>query len=358
MTLSARAVLTDGHGALYIGETEVDPPQAGEVLVEVRAAGVCHTDHKYLTRGIPRILGHEGAGVVLNVGEGVTTCVPGDRVMLNWASPCGRCFQCLRGSQSLCEDRRRPPLEHTRYQGVGIERAFFLGAMSSHTVVAQEAVNRLDVDISFAAAAVVGCAVMTGYGSVVNAARVTPGSSVVVIGAGGVGLNIIQTAKLAGAARIIAVDVHEAKLQTARAFGATQTLLAWREDTGLRDAAAEVRAMTGGRGADYAFEATSVAALGAAPLAMIRNAGVAVQASGIEEEIVVDMRLFEWDKTYLNPRYGMCRPQVDFPAILSLFQQGRLKIEELVTRTYALSEVQQAFDDMLAGVNAKGVLLL
>lgn len=363
MTLRCQAVLTDGHGQLYLDEIEVGEPQAGEVLVRIRAAGVCHTDHKYLTRGIPRVLGHEGAGVVEAVGPGVSHLAAGDRVLLNWATPCGGCFQCLRGNASLCENRQHPPLERTRHRGKGIERAFYLGAMATYTVVAQQAVNKLavnnlEVDISDAAASIVGCAVMTGYGSVVNAAQVKPGSSVVVIGAGGVGLNIIQAARLSGAARVIAVDIHLAKLELARQFGASETVLAERDDAGLRQAAERVRAMTGGRGADYAFEATSVASLGMAPLAMIRNAGVAVQASGIEEVVPVDMRLFEWDKTYLNPRYGMCRPQVDFPAILSLYQQGRLRLDELVTRTYALADVQQAFNDMLSGVNAKGVLLL
>lgn len=356
--LRARAVLTDGHGGVFLDDIEVDPPGAGEVLVELKAAGVCHTDHKYMFRGIKRVLGHEGAGVVAQIGPGVTGLRPGDRVLLNWATNCGECFQCVRGHHSLCEDRRHPPLERTRHGGSGVERAFYLGAMASHTVVAQQAVTRLDVDIPFAAAAIVGCAVMTGYGSVVNAARVRAGSSVAVIGAGGVGLNIIQTARLVGAARVIAVDVNAGKLDLARRFGATEVLLADPADAGLLNAAAAVRAMTEGRGADYAFEATSVPALGAAPLAMVRNAGVAVQASGIEETVGIDMRLFEWDKVYVNPRYGMCRPSLDFPEILRLYAQGRLLLDELVTRTYLLEEAPQAIEDMLAGVNAKGVLVM
>ncbi len=356
--IQCKAVLTHGDGKVFVDTVEVDPPQADEVLVRVHAAGVCHTDHKYMFRGIRRILGHEGAGVVLEVGPGVTHVKPGDRVMLNWATNCGECFQCQRGNHSLCENRQHPPIERTRYQGTGVERAFFLGAMCTHTVVAKQAVNKLDVDIPLEAACVVGCAVMTGYGSVVHAAKVQPGSSVVVIGAGGVGLNIIQAARVAGAARIIAIDINPAKLEAAQRFGATEVVLASRDDRGLLQTAERVKAMTGGRGADYAFEATSVPALGAAPLAMVRNAGVAVQCSGIEEDVTINMRLFEWDKVYINPRYGMCRPSIDVPHILSLYAQGMLKLKELVSQTYALEDAPRAIDDMLSGVNAKGVLVM
>lgn len=199
---------------------------------------------------------------------------------------------------------------------------------------------------------------MTGYGSVVKAAKLPPGASVAVIGTGALGLNIVQTARIVGAHPIIAIDVNPLKLEAARRFGATETILAEREDAGLRRAAEHVKAITGGRGADYAFEASAVAALGAAPLAMIRNAGTAVQTSGIEEELTIDMRLFEWDKTYINPRYGMCNPAVDFPLLMSLYRSGALLLDELITRTYTLDDLPQAFEDMLHGLNTKGVLLL
>jgi S-(hydroxymethyl)glutathione dehydrogenase / alcohol dehydrogenase len=354
---SAKAAITDGQGHIIIGTVEVDPPGPDEVLVEIKAAGVCHTDYKYLNRGIVRILGHEGAGIVKEVGAGVSHVQAGDRVILNWATNCGECFQCQRGNYSICENRRTPPLDRVRYQGKGIERAFFLGAMAEYAVVARQAVTRIPVEVPMPSAAIVGCAVMTGYGSAVNAARVNPGSSVVVIGAGGVGLNIIQGARIAGAGMIIAIDLHPRKLELARNFGATHVLQAAREDTGLLRAAEEVRSMTGGRGADFAFEATSVAALGMTPLAMIRNGGTAVQASGIEETIPVDMRLFEWDKVYINPRYGMCRPEIDFPAIFKFYQHGQLLLDEMVSRTYALEDLPQAVEDMLHGKNAKGVLV-
>lgn len=356
--IEAKAAITDGFGNLTIDTITVMPPQQDEVLVEIKAAGVCHTDYIYMTREIPRILGHEGAGIVKQVGPGVTHVKPGDAVLLNWATNCGECFQCQRGNHSLCENRRRVPNERSLHQGIGIERAFYLGTMSTYTVVAKQAVNKIDVDISFPAAAIVGCGVMTGYGSVVNAAKVEPGTNVVVIGAGGVGLNIIQGARIAGAGKIIAVDVNPTKLEMALRFGATHTLQAKRDDEGLLTAAEEIKAMTGGRGADYAFEATAVTALGAAPLAMIRNGGVAVQASGIEEDLTINMRLFEWDKIYINPRYGMCRPEIDFPRLFRLYEKGDLLLDELVTRTYKLEELPQAFADMHTGINAKGVLVM
>ena len=356
--IEAKAAITDGFGNVIIDTIEVYPPQQDEVLVEIKAAGVCHTDYIYMSREIPRILGHEGAGIVRQIGPGVTHVQPGDAVLLNWATNCGTCFQCQRGNHSICENRQRVPNERSLYKGQSIERAFYLGTMSTHTVVAKQAVTNIDVDISFPSAAIVGCGVMTGYGSVVNAAKVEPGSNVVVIGAGGVGLNIVQGARIAGAGKIIAVDVNPDKLEMAKQFGATDTLLAERSDAGLLNAAGQIKQMTGGRGADYAFEATAVPALGAAPLAMIRNGGTAVQASGIEEALTINMRLFEWDKIYINPRYGMCRPEIDFPRLFRLYEKGDLLLDELVTRTYKLEELPQAFVDMHSGINAKGVLVM
>ncbi|KAA3657596.1 MAG: histidine kinase [Chloroflexi bacterium] len=356
--IKAKAAITDGFGNVTIDTIEVYPPEQDEVLVEIKAAGVCHTDYIYMSREIPRILGHEGAGIVQQVGPGVMHVQPGDRVLLNWATNCGTCFQCQRGNYSLCENRCRVPNERSLYKGEGIERAFYLGTMSTHTVVAKQAVNKIEVDVSFPSAAIVGCGVMTGYGSVVNTAKVEPGSNVVVIGAGGVGLNIVQGARIAGAGKIIAVDINQSKLEMAVQFGATHILLADRDDEGLLNAAEKIKAMTGGRGADYAFEATAVTSLGAAPLAMIRNGGVAVQASGIEEDLTINMRLFEWDKVYINPRYGMCRPEIDFPRLFRLYEKGDLLLDELVTRTYKLEELPQAFADMHTGINAKGVLVM
>jgi S-(hydroxymethyl)glutathione dehydrogenase / alcohol dehydrogenase len=365
--LQAQAAVGHGNGNFTIETISVAAPGRGEVCVQLKASGVCHTDWDSLSWKKKVVLGHEGAGIVAAVGSGVTHVAVGDSVMLNWAMTCGSCFQCLRGNHALCEAHSPvagldPMGGHahaaaTQWQGEPLTRSFHLGTLSTHTVVKQEAVVRLPDGIPFASAAIMGCGVMTGYGSVVNAAQVTPGTSVVVIGCGGVGLNVIQGAKIAGAGQIIAVDLNENRLEMAKRFGATETLHTRREDIGLKDAAQEVKRRTGGRGADYAFESTAVPALGAAPLAMARHGGMAVQVSGIEQDLTIDMNLFEWDKVYLNPLYGKCCPSRDFPRMFALYQQKKLLLDELVTRTYRLADLKQAFEDMHAGRNAKGVIL-
>ena len=216
---------------------------------------------------------------------------------------------------------------------------------------------KLDAGIPFDVAAIMGCAVMTGFGSAVNAAQVAQGSTVVVLGCGGVGLSCILGARHRNAAKIIAVDVNPARLQLASQFGATETLLADRNDKGLLNAAQEVRQCNGGRGADYAFECTAIPELGPAPLSMVRNGGTAIGVSGIEEVVPVDMELFEWDKIYINPLYGACRPQRDFPLLMDLYLNQQLQLDEMVTRRYPLDDLEQAFRDMHAGINAKGVLI-
>lgn len=357
--MRARAAVSDGRGHFVIDEVELGEPQAGEVLVEIKASGVCHTDFDHMRCwNRTYIMGHEGAGVVRQTGAGVSHLREADRVLLNWAIPCGDCFQCRRGAENICEERPRVPDERFSYQGAKINADFSLGTMATHAVVPSQALVKIDVEIPFASASILGCGVMTGFGSVVNAARVRRGSSVAVLGTGGVGLSVIQGAVYACAEKIIGVDINPARLELALRFGATHTVLAEREDEGLLKAAGQVRTLTGGRGADYAFECTAVPELGPAPLAMVRNGGTAVGVSGIEQAISFDMELFEWDKLYINPLYGQCRPSVDFPALLRLYSQGRLKLDEMVTRTYTLDELGRAFEDMHRGVNAKGVLLM
>ena len=366
--MQTEAAIATGNGRFTIDFIEVHEPQNDEVLVDLKAAGICHTDYDSLSWGKPIVMGHEGAGVVRSVGPLVRKVKPGDSVILNWAIPCGSCFQCLEGNQHICEVNSpvvagnnvsggHAALERTNYKGQPIERSFSLGTMSGATVVREAAVVKTNVAIPFSSAAIVGCGVMTGVGSVMNAARVKPGRSVVVVGTGGVGLNVIQGARIAGAGMIIAVDVNPVRLEMATHYGATHTLLADRTDTGLRQSVIAVKQLTGGRGADYAFECTAIPELGAVPLAMIRNAGVACQVSGIEQTISIDMRLFEWDKIYINPLYGQCRPEIDIPILLNLYQKGDLILDDLVTRTYALHQLGEAFDDMLAGRNAKGVII-
>lgn len=366
-TIHAKAAVTDAAGSFTIEDVAVHPPGVGEVRVAIRASGICHTDYDSLSWGRHMVIGHEGAGIVESVGKGVSHVKAGDKVLLNWAIPCHECYQCQHGHQNICErnspvcgknpdDGGARPGATTWRDGEPLGRSFNIGTLSTHSVVKQEAVIPTEVDIPFSSACIIGCGVMTGYGSVVNAAKLATGSSAVVLGTGGVGLNVIQGCRIAGAARVIAVDVNQNRLDMARQFGATDLVLADRADAGLLQTAAKIKALCGGRGADYAFECTGVPALGAAPLAMVRNGGTAVQVSGIEEPIEIDMNLFEWDKLYLNPRYGQANPEYDFPKLLAHYQNGALKLDELITRTYALDDLQQALDDMLAGRNAKGVV--
>ncbi len=239
-----------------------------------------------------------------------------------------------------------------------IERSFNLGTLSEYVLLKRSALVKIDEDeLNFSAASIISCGIMTGFGSVVNAAKLRAGSSVVVLGCGGVGLSVIQAAVISGASKIIAVDINPSKLTLASQFGATHLLEADKADKGLLQVAEQVKTLCGGRGADYAFECTAVPELGAAPLAMVRNAGTAVQVSGIEQEISIDMRLFEWDKIYINPLYGQCRPQIDFPKLIELYKKGSLKLDEMITAEYPLGDLQIAMDDLLKGNNAKGVIV-
>lgn len=351
-----RAAITEGDGSYTIDKFEFNEPRAGEVLVEIKASGVCHTDFDSLSWKKRLVLGHEGAGVVLAAGEGDSGLKPGDRIMLNWAIPCGQCFQCKRGAENICEQRGTVPDERFRYRKGSLNSSFGLGTMATHAMVPRAAVVPLPESVPFPVAAIVGCGVMTGFGSAVNAAQVARGSSVVVLGCGGVGLSVIQGARYCEAAKIIAVDVNQTRLEMAKRFGATHTVVADRADKGLLQAAKEVRELTE-RGADYAFECTAIPELGSAPLAMVRNGGMAVGVSGIEQTVPVDMELFEWDKLYINPLYGQCRPKRDFPLLFDLYRRGGILLDEMVTRTYSLDQLPQAFADMHAGINAKGVIV-
>jgi S-(hydroxymethyl)glutathione dehydrogenase/alcohol dehydrogenase len=366
--IHSKAAIASGNGNFSIQTIEIEEPKNDEILVKIKAAGICHTDWDSQSWGKTLVMGHEGAGEIVAIGNAVKNFSVGDKVMLNWAIPCYECFQCQEGNQHICERNSavtagnkvsggHATFDSTTLHGSSIEKAFSLGTMSEYTLVRESACVKIHVDMPFSSAAIVGCGVMTGFGSVVNAAKVKPGTNVVVLGTGGVGLNVIQGARIAGASKIIAVDINPLRLEMALEYGATHTLLAEKTDIGLLKAAEAVKALCGGRGADYAFECTAIPELGAAPLAMIRNAGTAVQVSGIEQEITIDMNLFEWDKIYINPLYGKCRPQIDFPILQNLYAKGDLILDEMVTKTYNLENLSQAFQDMHDGKNAKGVLI-
>jgi len=366
--LKAKAIIAAGDGTHAYRDIEIHMPKGDEVLVEIRASGICHRDYdsvKYWSG--PFVVGHEGAGIVEAIGPDVTDISVGDHVILNWAIPCQECFQCTNGHTNICETQSpvihhgkhnagHSGIERTKFNGKGILRSFNLGTMSTHSVVRSQAVVKIDKAVPFQSACIVGCGVMTGVGSVLNTAKVSRGSSVVVIGAGGVGLNIIQGAKIAGAEKIIVVEVSEHRLRLAKEFGATHLIKVETTDQKMEAAKTEIWLHTK-RGADYAFECTGIPQLGDAPLRLIRNGGMAVQVSGIEEEINLDMQLFEWDKIYINPLYGKCNPKVDFPKIINYYREGKLKLDELISKEYKPEELDLAFDDMLNGRIAKGVIV-
>ena len=354
--MNVRGVITDGFGKMWIDRFSVDSPRRGEVLVQIKASGVCHTDLDHTRWKERLIVGHEGAGIVAEIGEGVENVKTGDRVVLNWAIPCGQCFQCKRGAENICEERPLLPANRYHYLGGELKPMFGLGTMAEVALVPYQAVTCIPKSIPFAIAAIMGCGVMTGYGSVVNVAKVELGSSVVVIGCGGVGLSVVQTARFRKAGRIITIDIAPGKLERAKAFGATETILANREDLGLLEAAGQVRKLTAGRGADYAFECTAIPGLGMSPLAMVRRGGMAVGVSGIEQIIPADMELFEFDKWYINPLYGACVPERDFPLLVSLYQRKQLDLDSLVSHRYSLDQVEQAFNGLRGGQNIKGVI--
>lgn len=369
MSIRSLAAITNGDGKFFIDEITVGDPQPDEVLVAIKASGICHTDYDSLNWKKTLIPGHEGAGIVFKKGNDVKHVKEGDAVALNWAIPCYNCYQCKRGNEHLCERNsfvlsgNNPFSEGhahatgTLYKNKPIPRSFNLGTLSAYTLVKSEAVIPIPSSIPFPAASIIGCGVMTGFGSVMNAAKVKPSESVAVIGTGGVGLNVIQATRIAGANPIIAIDTQTARLEMAAKMGATHGLLSNKQDTELKDITEQVKKLTNGRGADYAFECTAIPQMGAAPLRLIRHAGMALQVSGIEQEITIDMQLFEWDKIYLNPLYGQCRPRIDFPKIINHYLEKNLLLDELVTATYNLNDLGKAFDDMLLGKNAKGVIV-
>jgi Zn-dependent alcohol dehydrogenase len=365
--MQARAAIADGKGQFVVDTIELGEPLSDEVLVEIKAAGICHTDHASLSWKRPLVMGHEGAGIVRAVGPQVRHVRPGDAVVLNWAIPCGHCFQCRRGEEVLCEESKpayvmersaghaRP--DGTTWKGAPVDRSFNIGTLSQLTLVRAAAVTPIPANVPLTSACIVGCGVMTGFGSAVNVAKVPAGASVAVLGCGGVGLNIIQGARLCGAARIIAIDLRQPSLDQARRFGATDTLVADPADSQFDRLALEVQKLTSGRGTDFAFEATAVPALAFAPLRLVRNGGMALQVSGINDPVAVPMPWFMWNKTYVTPLYGGCSPARDFPRIFDHYRRGEMKLDELVTRTYPLEQLGQAINDMLDGRNAKGVIV-
>ena len=359
------AILWQQKQPLSVEPAELDPPGAGEVLVEVKAAGVCHSD-LHPARGdwparTPLVLGHEGAGIVREVGPSVTGVAPGDHVVLCWAPACGECPPCREGRAVLCDRlekttfRNRLPSGASRLHARQQDLAPFLGTacFADFVVVPQEAAIRVARDLPFHALATLGCAVLTGVGAVTNAANLQAGARVAVIGAGGVGLNVVQGATIAGSAQIIAIDLRPAPLAIAKTFGATDTV------DGAGDVPAEVRALTGGRGADFVFDTVGSPATLAAAIASARKGGAVVLTGLSRVDGVGSIPMFPFvmqEKRLIGSVYGSGNPSRDIPRLAALYEDGKLKLDELVSRTYALAGINDALDALAASDGARGVV--
>jgi S-(hydroxymethyl)glutathione dehydrogenase/alcohol dehydrogenase len=351
------AVLYERRTPLVIDDLDLAPPGAGEVEVRLVASGVCHSDLHHVQRDtptvLPVVLGHEGAGIVSTVGPNVTRVAPGDHVIIAFGPKCGECYYCVRGMPYLCTPAR-PARPRLFKNGQVINQFLEVATYAERTVVSEKNVVKIRDDAPLAVCSLVACGVTTGIGAVINTARVEPGSNVVVIGTGGVGLNVVQGARLAGAARIIAVDVRDNKLEFARAMGATHLINAAREDVVER-----VRALTGGYGADYAFEVIGNPATINQAYESIRKGGTAVVVGVADENAELTIKpvwLMRQAKTLMGCAYGSARPQVDFPRIVDLYMEGRIKLDELITRRFGLDEINEAFRAMEAGEVARGVI--
>lgn len=358
-----KAVVAHELNHLSVVDVELDSPKIGEVLVRMRATGVCHSDLSIVNGTIPSpfptVLGHEGAGVVEAVGEGVAHVAPGDHVIHSFVPRCGECFHCINDEPYLCSVAKPEGFlldgtSRVTLDGESIAVMTFLGNMAEYAVVPGICVAKIDKDVSFQAAALVGCGVSTGVGAVIKTAQVRPGARVAVFGCGGVGLSVIQGARIAGAQQIIAVDLSEEKMALAREFGATDTIAPGGSP------AKEIMAMTGGIGVDYAFEVVGLTQTIEQSIRAVRRGGTAVLVGvgRMEERFSVNNLMMPvMAKTIKGCMYGSVNFKNDFALYLDFYRKGLLDLDRLVSRTYTIDEAPQAFADLESGVNARGVIL-
>jgi S-(hydroxymethyl)glutathione dehydrogenase/alcohol dehydrogenase len=359
------AVCWEAGKPLVVEDVVLDPPKGGEVRVRIGAVAICHSD-VHLVRGDwagwtstppPVVAGHEAAGVVVDVAAGVTRVAPGDRVVVSLLRTCGGCIPCLSGAAYLCEGSFALMTEHRLHSRTGqpINAGIRVAGFAEAVVVDQSQLVRIPPNLELDRACLLACGVITGVGAVLNTAALTPGSSAVVIGAGGVGVNAIQGAALAGAAPIVAVDVVASKLPLARRFGATHAVDGQREDVkGI------VRALTGGRGADYVFVTVGSPAAVSQALALARRGGtvvlVGMPAAGATAPIPVGdfagsgLRL-------LGSNMGSTRLGVDVPRLIARYQEGRLELDELITARYPLEQINEAIVAMEGGEALRNVVV-
>jgi S-(hydroxymethyl)glutathione dehydrogenase/alcohol dehydrogenase len=353
---------------LSVEELDVRDPNDHEVLVRVVASGVCHSDYHIMSgdqaQPLPQVLGHEGAGIVEQVGPGVDRVRVGDHVATAFIPGCGRCQWCSRGMQYICDTGADMSsgmmLDGTaRFytaDGVGIGAMGRLGTFANWMTIPENQAIKIDDDLPLDKACLVSCGVTTGWGSAVNAARVRPGDITIVVGVGGVGMNAVQGARLAGASKIFAVDTESSKRDVAKSFGATHTAAT------ITEALEEIRPMTNGQGADNIVITVGRISneIIAEAFGAIRKGGVCVvtaaglQTPGIQ---ISPFELTVYAKTLRGALFGNSNPTWDIPRLLGFYKNQQLKLDELVSKTYLVDGINDAFTDMLEGRNLRGVVL-
>jgi alcohol dehydrogenase (nicotinoprotein) len=372
MKTKAAVVLEYGK-RIEVEELDLDGPQAGEVLIRYTHAGLCHSDvhvaHGDLPGRLPMVLGHEGAGIIEEVGPGVTRVKPGDHVVCSFIPNCGTCRWCASGQQAICDMGAAILEGYLPPQNGGGERYVFsgqagdygamcmIGTFSQYATIHQNSVVKVDDDIPLDKAVLVGCGVPTGWGSAVNAAKVSPGETVIVMGVGGIGINAVQGARYAGAKNLIAVDPLENKREKAMELGATHAVGTAEE---AHDLAMD---LTRGVGAEKAIITTDLVT--EPQVTSCFNAvskGGTVVITGLNKLDVMNIQLPAsvmtlYKKTVKGSLFGDCNPTADIPKILGLYQSGDLKLDEIITNTYTLDTVNEGYDDLLAGKNVRGVLV-
>ncbi|MCX4641988.1 S-(hydroxymethyl)mycothiol dehydrogenase [Streptomyces sp. NBC_01446] len=361
MSQQVRGVVARAKGDPVSIETIVIPdPGPGEAVVKVQACGVCHTDLHYREGGIndefPFLLGHEAAGVVESVGDGVTEVAPGDFVILNWRAVCGQCRACERGRPQYCFNAHNAKQKMTLLDGTALSPALGIGAFAEKTLVAAGQCTKVDPAASPAAAGLLGCGVMAGLGAAINTGKVGRGDSVAVIGCGGVGAAAVTGAHLAGAAKIIAIDIDDKKLSTAKRLGATHTV-----NSRTADPVEAVRELTGGFGADIVIEAVGRPETYKQAFYARDLAGTVVLVGVPTPEMQLELPLldvFGRGGALKSSWYGDCLPPRDFPILIDLYQQGRLDLDTFVTETIALDDVEKAFERMHHGDVLRSVVVL
>ena len=347
-------------------DIEQAPPGPGEVKIKVVASGVCHSDLSVQNGTIPLppplVLGHEGAGIVEEIGEGVTSLAVGDHVVLSFVPSCGDCFYCKRDQSYLCEKSAMAMMggmidgtTRLTLDGAPLKQMAMLGTFGNYAIVPEISAVKIDDDVDLRYAALIGCGVLTGVGAALNTASIRKGDTVAVIGCGGVGLNVIQGAKIAGADKIIAIDMFESKLKMAEQFGATDLVKA---DEG--DPVGNVLGLTEGRGADVSFEVIGLGPTIEQAINMARNGGeailVGVPAMDVMLNLSAAFTFLYLAKTVKGCWYGSSNVREDVPKLVRLYKEGKLKLEELVSREIGVDGVNEAFTAMQGGEVARSLI--